>query len=387
MAEKNKTINTTSYHSKLVGVNFEGRQDIIAELKGDEPLRFRREPENEHDQNAVAVDVLVQKVVQGHADNTDITVEEEWKPIGYIARDKNSELAEVLSDGKFASIKIKDITGGEWNQKQEKNSSYGVNVFIEYEKKLKETRSRDAKLVKDFFGNEIFYDEILHEYTDALGYIYLSGSAYAKQGEAEFDADYWAKDAIARHNLDERLVPHVKAMWETNGDASRSFGTAIHAAIELFGKYHRLASKIDTDLKTGKRKMLSAKVEKNSALSKLPYLKKVVNAFFTPERLAETAHYEVLVVDHANKRAGRIDRLVVLEDGSYEVRDMKTNNKMSASDKREYTKQLSFYGDLILANGKKLGDNPTMIHHWHENKKGEEVWEDISLVKMDTLAK
>jgi hypothetical protein len=64
---------------------------------------------------------------------------------------------------------------------------------------------------------------------------------------------------------------------------------------------------------------------------------------------------------------------------------MKTNNKIGAADKRGYTKQLSFYADLLLANGCKLGANPTVIHHWREDK-GVEAWEDIKLTKVDTLA-
>ena len=57
--------NTTSYHSKLVGVSFEGRQDVIADIKqlvddgNDIDLRFRREPDNEYDKDAVAIDALI----------------------------------------------------------------------------------------------------------------------------------------------------------------------------------------------------------------------------------------------------------------------------------------------------------------------------------------
>lgn len=355
-------MNLTSYHSKLVGVTFEGRQDVIAELTGQEDLRFRREPENEYDSNAVAVDVCV--VV----DYDPSTV---WKPIGYIARDKNSELAEVLTDGRHAAIKLNQITGGG-------DKAYGINVDIEYERKRRTDRSPNAVLVKDFFGNEIFYDDILHEYTNTLGEVYLSASTYAS--DDDFDGEYWANYAVEQYGLTPDAKDKILAMWNCNGEASRAFGTSLHAAIELYGNYHQLADIIDMDLKTGKRKKLSAKVEKNSALSKLPYLKKVATQFFTPQRITEVAYYEVLVVDHKNKRAGRIDRLLLLPDGSYEVRDMKTNNKMGASDKRGYTKQLSFYADLLLANGCLLGANPIVIHHWTE-----EDWEDIKLEKIDTL--
>lgn len=235
------------------------------------------------------------------------------------------------------------------------------------------------KLVKDIFGNEIYYDDVNHIYTNSLGEIYLSGSTYA--ADEEFDGEYWATEFVAKYGLEKTDKEKILAMWETNGSASRSFGTALHAAIELYGTYRDIADIIDIDLKTGSRKKLDAKTEKNSSLSKLPYLKEVVKQFFTPERLAENAQYEVLVVDHKNKRAGRIDRLLTLEDGSYEVRDMKTNNKIVKKDRDGYSKQLSFYADLILANGKQLGPNPTMIHHWDDKS-----WKDIKLEKENTLS-
>jgi len=366
---KEKALNMISYHSKLVGVTFEGRQDVIKQLKGNEELRFRREPENAYDANAVAVDVLV---YTGDIPNQSSL--EEWIPIGYIARDKNSDLAKLLTDGKHATIKMSEITGGG------EASSYGVNVYIEYERERKLERSEYAVLVKDFFGNEIFYDPILHEYTNPLGEVYLSGSAFA--AEPEFDSEFWANDAIERYGLPPEHKQRILDMWKTNGEASRSYGTAIHAAIELYGQYHDIADIIDMDKKTGKRKKVDAKTEKHSALSKLPYLKEVTLNFFTEERLKEVAFYEVLIVDHKNKRAGRIDRLVILEDGRFEIRDMKTNFKLAPKDLRGYAKQLSFYADLVVANGGILGDNPTMIHHLKDTQ-----WEDIKLEKIDTLEK
>ena len=242
----------------------------------------------------------------------------------------------------------------------------------------KNAASKTRILEKDIFGNEIFYDAITHEYTNALGEVYLSGSQYA--AEDPFDAEYWAQEFVAKYGLKEEDKVRIMAMWNTNGEASSSFGTALHAAIELYGTYKDLADVIDMDLKTQKRKKLDTKTDKNSSLSKLPYLQDVVKKFFNEERSKERAQYEVLVVDHKNKRAGRIDRLLTLPDGSFEIRDMKTNNKIMKKERDIYTKQLSFYGDIILANGHKLGDNPIMLHHWIDNE-----WKDIKLEKIDTL--
>lgn len=260
---------------------------------------------------------------------------------------------------------------------------YIEGFFNKYSEKhkigaAKRSASSGRVLLKDIFGNEIFYDDATHEYTNSLGEVYLSGSQYAS--DEQFDADYWASYFVDKHGLKEDDKQRILAMWDTNGTASSSFGTALHAAIELYGSYHDIADIIDIDLKTGERKKIDAKTEKNSAMSKLPYLKDVVTQFFNQDRLGEVAQYEVLVVDHKNKRAGRIDRLITLEDGSYEIRDMKTNNKIQKKEKETYQKQLSFYADIILANGAKLGSNPIRLHHWDGNE-----WKDIDLEKIDTL--
>lgn len=244
----------------------------------------------------------------------------------------------------------------------------------------KRAASPDRVELTDLFGNKIFYNDKTHEYTNSLGEIYLSGSQYAKD-EEEFDADYWAEDIAKRYGLDKQAEEQIKSMWNVNSSASNSFGTAVHAAIELFGEHRELADKIDVDLKTGERKKLDAKTDKNSSLSKLPILKEVVDKFFTKERLAEKARYEVLVVDHKNKRAGRIDRLVKNEDGTFSIRDMKTNYKILKKEKDTYSKQLSFYGDILIANGVTLSkDKPLVLHHL---KDGD--WVDIEVPKVNTL--
>ncbi len=43
------------FHTKIAGVSFEGRQDVIAGLRAGAALELRREPHNPHDPNAIAV--------------------------------------------------------------------------------------------------------------------------------------------------------------------------------------------------------------------------------------------------------------------------------------------------------------------------------------------
>ena len=277
-----------------------------------------------------------------------------------------------------------EVEANSIEEAEEQVLPYIEKFFNKYSEKakigaVKNTLSPGRKLEKDLFGNEIFYDEEKHEYTNALGEVYLSGSAYAHVDD--FDGEYWANEFVNKYGLKEEDKQNILDMWNVNGNASASFGTALHAAIELYGKYRNIADIIDIDLKTNKRKQLSKGVEKNSAMSKLPYLQQVAKEFFNEERSAENALYEVLVIDHKNKRAGRIDRLVVNEDGTYAIRDMKTNHKILKPERDQYTKQLSFYGDIIIVNGAKLETaNPITLHHWKDEK-----WTDIKLEKINTL--
>jgi len=333
--------NFTSYHSKLVGVSFEGRQDIIKTLKGNEKIRFRREPDNPYDSNAIAVDVLALEPGMAYEEKAT-----DWVPIGYIAKDKNAELALVIDEGKEASIKISEITGGD-------TKHYGVNVFISYETKRKLVRSKDAKLVKDIFGNEIFYDDTTHEYTNALGEVYLSGSTYAGQSEVAFDSKLISQKMASKYNLSSNEAELIRDMWELKALASTSFGTSIHAAIELYGKY----------------KWLAETMERETHFHDTPVLKQAVTLFYNEYPNLTGILYECLVIDHKTKRAGRIDRLEYVSDNEVYVTDFKTNFDIQKNLKK-YWLQLSFYAAILKANG--LSVKGLKIYHY----TGEE-WKTI----------
>lgn len=368
--------NVNSYKTKIVGTTFDNRQDTIALMPENSELRFRREPENEFDVNAVAVDALITKTKAGSNRKKPI-----WSPIGYISADKNKELADLLTNGKYASIKLLGVTGGG-------KKSFGVNVYIEHERERVEKTvvPPTAKLEKDIFGNEIFYDDASHTYMSATGEVYLSGSKYADQFEKAFDSDMFAAIMVKNSGLKDKsrakeAEAKLKALWELNAEASRSYGTAIHAAVEMWGSYKAIADLVDHD-KDGNRKIDSkTKNPKYSFLSKLPHLADAAKAFFDPEsgRGKYPTMYEVLVVDHVNRRAGRIDELTQLDADTYMIGDQKTNAVIGAKEKSTYQKQLSFYGDIIIANGKKV--HPKLVlHHWTSNE-----WVDIYLDKINTL--
>lgn len=336
--------NKTSYHSKIVGVSFEGRQDTLAQMSKETPLRFRREPDNEHDLsgNAIAIDALVDKIFFGHDDNTSVSKESVWMPVGYIAKEKTSELASVIDAGKEATIKVSEITGGG-------DKNYGVNVYIEYEKKKKLVRSAGAKLVKDIFGNEIFYDDDLHQYTNALGEVYLSGSKYADQFSTPFPKDIISNAMAKKAGLSSSHAEMIQEMWALKAEASASYGTGIHAAMELYGRYKELCESLG----------------KETHIHDNPILNHAVLSFYEEHPDVSNVEYEALVVDHTTKRAGRIDRLEFDEDGGVWVTDFKTNADIKTK-LDSYWLQLSFYSAIIKANGLKV--KGLKIYHYTGEK-------------------
>jgi len=96
----------TSFHTKLAGVTFEGRQEVVARLEPGVPLRIERQADNEYDGNACAVfDPLGDQV-------------------GFFNRRLAAALAPVLDAGVEYDVEVADITGGG------EGESLGVNVLV-----------------------------------------------------------------------------------------------------------------------------------------------------------------------------------------------------------------------------------------------------------------
>lgn len=244
---------------------------------------------------------------------------------------------------------------------------YIEDFFNRYSEKskigaAKNAQSKTRVLVKDIFGNEIFYDDVKHEYTNALGEVYLSGSQFAEQFEKPFDAQRISEAMVIKHGLAAGDVQKIQDMWSLKAQASASYGTAIHAAMELYGKYNGLANSL----------------EKETHLHDNFDLKRAVNEFYKDHPDVENVHYEALVVDHTNKRAGRIDRIEI-DNGMLFVTDFKTNVDIKKSADK-YWLQLSFYAKLLEANGRKV--QKLKIYHW-DGKKWDTIEHDV--IDIDNL--
>lgn len=93
------------FHTKVVGVTFDGRQECIRKMKIGERIRLERDPNNPHDANAVKV------------------LNEKGEHIGFISKDLARKLAAKMDRGVKYRAAVSDITGSS-------DSVLGVNLVI-----------------------------------------------------------------------------------------------------------------------------------------------------------------------------------------------------------------------------------------------------------------
>lgn len=392
---------TLTYHSKLVGVTFEGRQDVIKSLRGKEPLRVRREKDNKYDPRAVAVDVYK---------------DDEWLPIGYIAKDKNKDISETLDAGNTVYISISDITGGG-------DMSYGVNISLEY--KLTEEEAPEAResvpsktetlkvlnyLTKAIEGAQSGSKHATEAYTSPLtgetielevvsGHKelkgFMSGSKFPEQFYQPFDREGILAAMAEKYNVD---ADAIEAMWNLNNEASTGYGTAIHAALENYDRNFKLGDKTKSvkELKTK-----PTEYGPNRALSKNPFIKKIVEDFQDKfggdyERLSE-----VFIWDTGLKFCGSIDRVRIVDakkkivhvqdfktDGNihekkYQLADSPFKDKIGNELLDYHWLQLSFYAFLLEIKGYTVEG---LDIYWLNPEKlcrGENAWEEFSSKPID----
>ncbi|KXS44188.1 MAG: single-stranded-DNA-specific exonuclease [Candidatus Frackibacter sp. T328-2] len=96
------------FYTKVVGVTFENRQEIITELRAGEKLKLVREPDNEYDESAIKVE------------------NNAGKQIGYLNANLAQYLAPYLDLGFYYQVNVSEVTGGG-------EQNLGVNIFIRKE--------------------------------------------------------------------------------------------------------------------------------------------------------------------------------------------------------------------------------------------------------------
>lgn len=97
-----------SFPTKVMGVSFEGRQDMVAGLVPGQELELQRQPENPHDANAIAV----------HYGTFHI---------GFLRKQIAKHLAPLIDGGVRYRARIEHVTGGR------DGKNFGVNIRVERE--------------------------------------------------------------------------------------------------------------------------------------------------------------------------------------------------------------------------------------------------------------
>ena len=205
------------------------------------------------------------------------------------------------------------------------------------------TVSGTFKKVDCLVGGSILYDEKNHIYTNEAGDKYLGGSTYAKQFEKPFEIDAITAKMEAKSGIPAQTI---KDIWKLKGQASASFGSSIHQALEMYGKYAEACKTL----------------EKDYHQSAIPMVNDIVSSFFAG-RETEKALYEPMVVDHDRKWAGQIDRLLVTGDKKCIIEDYKTNPDLTPAKKETYAHQLSFYAAILTKGGWSV--EGIRLHHWN----------------------
>lgn len=235
-------------------------------------------------------------------------------------------------------------------------------------------------LTADIIDNtdvEIYFDKEEHAYYDHTGAVYESPSVIAERFTYPFPADAIAPAYANKNGVS---VEEVKTFWRAKGDCSTTFGTALHQALETYGRFISIADKL-------------SKSGKEVGLGIHPTFEPIVAAFFKG-RENEKALYEPFIVASSLKRCGRIDRLVIVDEEKKicDIDDYKTNgdlykqgspktlktpyNNLPNTPVGKYTIQLNGYRSILEANGWTVRN--MTLHHWDN-----ESWKPVKIERVD----
>ena len=117
--DRYRTIGDASeFFTKVAGVSFEGRQDVLGGMRAGEPLELRRQADNAFDANAIAV-------YYGSLH------------VGYIKKEIARRIAPNIDGGERYRASITDVTGGG-------SKNWGINILVHRERtRASSRRMRD----------------------------------------------------------------------------------------------------------------------------------------------------------------------------------------------------------------------------------------------------
>jgi single-stranded-DNA-specific exonuclease len=118
----------SQFHTKLVGVSFEGRQDTIAGLRVGTELVLERQPANEFDANAIAVRYGALQ-------------------LGFVRKQIAKHLAPLIDSGARYSARVESLTGG-----GEKHRGVNIYMWRDVDATIAQRRADRPKAERHGFG-------------------------------------------------------------------------------------------------------------------------------------------------------------------------------------------------------------------------------------------
>jgi hypothetical protein len=101
--------------ARVVGVTFEGRQEVLAEMDSKTPVRLERDRRNKYDFHAVKVMACLNG---------------KWVQAGFIPRRMSSLISRSLDNGVALSAKVHRLTGGFYCEVKEEMANHGLEIAV-----------------------------------------------------------------------------------------------------------------------------------------------------------------------------------------------------------------------------------------------------------------
>ena len=206
---------------------------------------------------------------------------------------------------------------------------------------------------------------------------YMSGSRFPRKFFKQFtDED---KERVLDYYEREKDVKRedVEKTWEMKADIATGYGTAVHAALELYYGHHRVGDKI------------KGKDGVNKAFSKNPFFAHIVKC--AVEDLGPGNYLPEQFIWHEGLRfCGAIDLLEVVDKNTVIIHDWKSNDSVTKrvyqekdspfkkdvdnTQLGEYWLQLSFYAYILKQYGVNVKE--LQIHHLDPERlvQGKRPW-------------
>lgn len=111
--------------ARITGVTFDGRQEVLARVEKNTPLRLERDRRNEYDFYAVGVWAFLPLY-------KDFTEElEGWQQVGFIPKNMSKLISRSLDNGVVLECSVHKVSGGMVSEFSGEQFNYGLEVVLQ----------------------------------------------------------------------------------------------------------------------------------------------------------------------------------------------------------------------------------------------------------------